>query len=101
MALCVRRDSSCQTCLTLLIVEYQRTGTGVVTECRPVSRRASLKDLLKSASTKAGLLAKILLRKGRLANVVEARDRFIREAVLEQGYLASRWPIFVPAIHPT
>jgi hypothetical protein len=26
----------------------------------------------------------------RLANVVEVRDRFIREAVLEQGYLASK-----------
>lgn len=32
----------------------------------------------------------ILLRKGRLGNVVSARDRFIREAVLQQGYLASQ-----------
>ena len=66
----------------------------------PVSRRASLKDLLKRVAAKAGLPADILLRKGRLAIVVEARDRFIREAVLEQGYLASQSPAFLPAIHP-
>ena len=66
----------------------------------PVSRRASLKDLLKSVATKARLPAAILLRKGRLGNVVEARDRFIREAVLEQGYLACQSPAFLPAIHP-
>jgi hypothetical protein len=30
------------------------------------------------------------LRKGRLANVVNARDQLIREAVLEQGYLTSQ-----------
>ena len=65
----------------------------------PVSRRASLKDLLKSVATKARLPAAILLRKGRLGNVVEARDRFIREAVLEQGYLASQVADFL-ACHP-
>jgi hypothetical protein len=52
-------------------------------------------------AVKAGLPAETLLRKGRLANVVEARDRFIREAVLEQGYLASQVAIFLSAIHPT
>lgn len=66
----------------------------------PISRRASLTDLLKSVTTKAGLPAEILLRKGRLANVVEARDRFIREAVLEQGYLASQVAQFL-ACHPS
>ena len=66
----------------------------------PVSRRASLKDLLKSVATKAGLLAKILLRKGRLANVVEARDRFIREAVLGAGLPCFQVADFL-ACHPS
>jgi putative transposase len=70
------------------------------TSAPPVSRRASLKDLLKSVAAKAGLPAEILLRKGRLANVVKARDRFIREAVLEQGYLASQVAAFL-AYHPS
>lgn len=65
-----------------------------------VSRRAPLKDLLKSVAAKAGLPAEILLRKGRLANVVEARDRFIREAVLKQGYLASQVAEFL-VCHPS
>jgi len=39
-------------------------------------------------AVKSGLSVDMLSRKGRLANVVKARDRFIREAVLEQGYLA-------------
>jgi ribonuclease D len=59
-----------------------------------------LKDLLKSVATKAGLSAEILLRKGRLAKVVEARDRFIRQAVLAQGYLASQVANFL-ACHPS
>jgi REP element-mobilizing transposase RayT len=66
----------------------------------PISRRASLKDLLKSVAVKAGLRAEILLRKGRLANVVETRDRFIREAVFEQGYLASQVADFL-GCHPS
>jgi hypothetical protein len=40
------------------------------------------------------------LRKGRLANVVEARDRFIRGAVLDQGHLASEVADFL-ACHPS
>lgn len=59
-----------------------------------------MKDLLRSVATKAGLSADILLRKGRLANVVKARDRFIREAVVEQGYLASQVTQFL-ACHPS
>src|SRR5262249_23629009 len=39
---------------------------------RPISRRTSLKDLLKSVTANSRLPADILLRKGRLANVVEA-----------------------------
>jgi len=66
----------------------------------PVSRRASLRVLLKRVAAKSGLPADTLLRKGRLANVVGARDRFIREAVLEQGYLASQVADFL-ARHPS
>jgi hypothetical protein len=51
-------------------------------------------------TAKAGLPAETLLRKGRLANVVEARDRFICEAVLDQGYLASELADFL-ACHPS
>ncbi len=65
----------------------------------PISRRSSLKDLLNSVAVNAGVSAETLLRKGRLANVVEARDRFIREAVLDQGYLASQVAEFL-ACHP-
>jgi putative transposase len=66
----------------------------------PISRRASLKNLLKNVATKSGLSAEILLRKGRLASVVNARDQFIREAVLQQGYLASQVADFL-ACHPS
>ena len=66
----------------------------------PVSRRTSLKDLLKSVAAKLGVPAVILPRKGRLANLVETRDRFIREAVLEQGYLASQVADFL-SCHPS
>jgi hypothetical protein len=55
-----------------------------------ISRRASLRDLLKNVAVKSGVPAEILLRKGRLANVINARDQFIREGVLEQGYLAAQ-----------
>jgi putative transposase len=63
----------------------------------PVSRCASLKSLLKNV---AGLSAEVLLRKGRRASVVNARDQFIREAVLKQGYLASQVAAFL-ACHPS
>ena len=36
---------------------------------------------------------------GRLANVVNARDQFVRE-VLQQAYLASQVALFLIAIHP-
>jgi len=66
----------------------------------PVFRRAPLKDLIKNVAVKWGLSADILLRKGWLANVLKARDRFMREAVLEQGYLASQVAEFL-ACHPS
>jgi hypothetical protein len=56
--------------------------------------------LIKNVAVKSGLAADMLSRKGRLANVVKALDRFIREAVLEQGYLASQVAEFL-ACHPS
>jgi hypothetical protein len=61
----------------------------------PSSRRITLKDLLKSAAAKSGLSAEILLRKGRLGRVVNARDRFVRDAVLQHGYLACQVASFL------
>ena len=66
----------------------------------PISARLPLKDLLKSVAGKLEVPAEALLRKGRLAKVVNARDRFIREAVLQQGYLASQVADFL-ACHPS
>jgi len=66
----------------------------------PSSRRATLKDLLRSVAAKSGLSPEILLRKGRLARVVNARDQFMRDAVLQQGYLASQVATFL-ACHPS
>ena len=59
------------------------------------SRRITLKDLLKSAGTKFGLSAEVLFRKGRLGSVVNARDRFVRDAVLQHGYLACQVASFI------
>ena len=61
----------------------------------PISRRATLKDLLKSVAAKSGLSAEVSLRKGRFGSVVNARDQFVREAVLHQGYLASQVASFL------
>jgi hypothetical protein len=66
----------------------------------PISRRISLKDLLKRVAAKSGVPTEVLLRKGRMANAVQTRDCFIREAVLEQGYLASQVAKFL-ACHPS
>ena len=52
-------------------------------------------------AVKSGLSADILSRKGRLANVLKARDLFIRKGVLEQGYLASQLADLLLAIRPT
>jgi REP-associated tyrosine transposase len=64
------------------------------------SRRITLRALLKSVAAKSGLATEILLRKGRLGSVVKARDRFICEAVLQQGYLASQVASFLNC-HPS
>jgi REP element-mobilizing transposase RayT len=66
----------------------------------PNSRRVTLRDLLKSVAAKSGLSAEILLRKGQLGSVVNARDRFMRDAVLQQGYLASQVAAFLNC-HPS
>ena len=63
----------------------------------PISRRVSLKDLLKRVAAKSGVPAEILLRKGRLASVVQTRDRFICEAVRPATSLR-RWRNFLLVI---
>ena len=60
-----------------------------------ISRRASLRDLLKSVAVKSGVPAEILLRKGRLANVINARDQFIREAYWSRVISLPRWADFL------
>jgi hypothetical protein len=73
----------------------------IAKEVQPsISRRASLNDLLKRVGAKSGLSAEMLLRKDRLASIVNARDQFIRKAVLEQGYLASQVAHFLNC-HPS
>jgi len=57
--------------------------------------------LIKNVAVKSGLSADILSRKGRLANVLKARDLFIRKGVLEQGYLASQLADLLLAIRQT
>ena len=66
----------------------------------PVSRRVSLENLLHKVASRAGLDPQSLKRKGRMAKMVEARDRFICEAVLEEGYLASELAEFL-GCHPS
>lgn len=66
----------------------------------PVSRRASLKDLIKRVAAKSGLEPETVRRRGRTAKMVETRDRFICEAVLKQGYLATEVAAFL-GCHPS
>ena len=64
------------------------------------ARGATLREILKGAAAKSGLSAEILLRKGRLGSVVNARDRFVRDAVLQHGYLACQVASFLNC-HPS
>ena len=66
----------------------------------PASRRVSLGNLLQRVASGARLDPRRLKRKGRTAKMVEARDRFICRAVLEQGYLASELASFL-GCHPS
>ena len=66
----------------------------------PVSRRVSLGKLLQKVASGAQLDPQSLKRKGRTAKMVEARDRFICQAVLEEGYLASELASFL-GCHPS
>jgi len=52
------------------------------------------------SSEQGGLDPQSLKQKGRMAKIVEARDRFICEAVLEEGYLASELGPFL-GYHPS
>src|SRR4029450_5052445 len=55
----------------------------------PASRRVSWENLLQKVASGARLNPQSLKRKGRTTNMVQARDRFISQAVFEEGYLAS------------
>src|SRR2546430_8439543 len=52
------------------------------------SRRVSLGELLRKIAVKAALEPEALRRKGRAARLVDARDRFICQAIVDQGYRA-------------
>ena len=66
----------------------------------PASRRIPLGEIIKKLATQARIEPKALRRKGRMARIVEARDRFIRAAVFEEGYLASEVAGFL-SCHPS
>ena len=66
----------------------------------PVSRRVSLGHLLKTIAREARLDPQSFKREGRTARMVEARDRFICQAVWEEGYLAAELARFL-GCHPS
>ena len=53
-----------------------------------MARRMSLTELLKSVARQGGVEPQALRQRGRTASVVEWRDRFICQAIEEQGYRA-------------
>jgi hypothetical protein len=59
-----------------------------------------LRELLRKLAVKAEVEPEALRRKGRAAKLVEARDRFICQAVIEQGYRASEVAAFLHC-HPS
>jgi hypothetical protein len=66
----------------------------------PASRRVSLGNLLQKVASGARLNPQSLKRKGRTTDMVEARDRFICQAVFEEEYLASELASFL-GCHPS
>jgi hypothetical protein len=66
----------------------------------PFLRRLTLESLLRKVARQTGLNAESLRGRGRTAKLVQARDRFISEAVLEQGYLGSEVAEFLGS-HPS
>lgn len=66
----------------------------------PLLRGLTLESLLRNVAKRTGLNAERLRRRGRTAKLVKARDRFISEAVLEQGYLGSEVAEFLDC-HPS
>lgn len=66
----------------------------------PLSRRTPLKELLKRAAANSAMEPETIERKGRTAKTVKTRDRFICQAVLEQGYLAAEVARFL-GCHPS
>jgi putative transposase len=61
----------------------------------PASRRVSLGELLKKVAAKAEVEPEALRRKGRAARLVDARDRFICQAIIDQSYRASEVATFL------
>jgi hypothetical protein len=64
------------------------------------SKRILLGELVRRQATWARVEPKALRRKGSLVRIVEVRDRFIQEAVFEEGYLASE-VARLSACHPS
>lgn len=68
---------------------------------RPVSRRPTpLEVLLERLAAQVGLRKQVLRRAGRSAWLVQARDRFICQAVMEQGYPPSQVAAYL-GCHPS
>ena len=66
----------------------------------PRSRRPSLGELVRRVGERAGIEPEILRHPGRTARVVEARDRFICQAVRGQGYGGAEVAAFLRC-HPS
>ena len=64
----------------------------------PISRRISLKDLLKRVGPTSGVPAEILVRKGRLANLVQTRDRSSAKLYWNRATSLRRWRNFLLVI---
>ena len=61
----------------------------------PSRRPRPMEVLLKEVARRAGLDADTLLHRGRSAAIVEARDEFIRRAVLQEGHRAATIAAFL------
>lgn len=64
------------------------------------SRRVALGEVLRRVAVKAGVEPRVVRHRGRTARVVETRDRFICQAVREQGYGGAEVAAFLRC-HPS
>lgn len=79
-----------------LLLEVQRSPTARILQ----SLLTGCVRRFNRTARQAGIEPEALRRKGRMATIVEDRDRFIRGAVFEEGYLASEVAGFL-ACHPS